>query len=42
LRTTRSGAPGRQIKGKGLLGMMIWEMSGDTGTLMGAVDTGLR
>jgi chitinase len=30
------------LKGKGLLGVMIWEMSGDTGTLMGAVDTGLR
>ena len=30
------------VKGKGLLGMMIWEMSGDTGTLMTALDTGLR
>ncbi|MCW2501880.1 MAG: Chitinase-like protein [Actinomycetia bacterium] len=30
------------IKSKGLLGGMIWEMSGDTGTLMSAVDTGLR
>jgi chitinase len=30
------------VKSKGLLGVMIWEMSGDTGTLMGAVDTGLH
>jgi chitinase len=30
------------VKGHGLLGVMIWEMSGDTGTLMTAVDTGLR
>lgn len=30
------------IKSNGLLGAMIWEMSGDTGTLMSAVDTGLR
>jgi chitinase len=30
------------IKSKGLLGVMIWEMSGDTGTLMGAIDTGLH
>ncbi len=27
---------------KGLLGAMIWEMSGDTGTLMSATDAGLR
>ncbi|WP_394835691.1 glycosyl hydrolase family 18 protein [Pendulispora rubella] len=30
------------IKSKGLLGAMAWEMSGDTGTLMTAVDTGLK
>ncbi|MEU3876815.1 MULTISPECIES: glycoside hydrolase family 18 chitinase [Streptomyces] len=30
------------LKGKGLGGVMIWEMSGDTGTLMTAVDDGLR
>ncbi|MFJ3708156.1 glycosyl hydrolase family 18 protein [Streptomyces sp. NPDC090053] len=32
------------VKDKGLLGVMIWEMSGDTpqGTLMGALDTGLK
>ena len=30
------------LRGKGLLGAMIWEMSGDTGTLMTAVDTGLK
>jgi chitinase len=30
------------MKSKGLLGAMIWEMSGDTGSLMTAVDTGLR
>jgi chitinase len=30
------------LKSKGLLGAMIWEMSGDTGTLMSAVDSGLR
>jgi chitinase len=30
------------IKSKGLLGGMIWEMSGDTGTLMTAVDSGLK
>jgi chitinase len=30
------------IKSKGLLGAMIWEMSGDTGALMSAVDGGLR
>ncbi|MEU7530851.1 glycosyl hydrolase family 18 protein [Saccharothrix sp. NPDC042600] len=30
------------MKSRGLLGAMIWEMSGDTGTLMGAVDAGLR
>ncbi|AHI01878.1 glycosyl hydrolase family 18 protein [Kutzneria viridogrisea] len=30
------------IKSKGLLGAMIWEMSGDTGTLMTAVDSGLK
>jgi chitinase len=30
------------VKGRGLLGVMIWELSGDTGTLMSAVDTGLR
>ncbi|MFI1394658.1 glycosyl hydrolase family 18 protein [Streptomyces sp. NPDC020681] len=32
------------IRSKGLLGAMIWEMSGDTptGTLMGALDTGLN
>jgi chitinase len=29
-------------KSRNLLGAMIWEMSGDTGTLMTAVDTGLR
>lgn len=30
------------IKSKNLLGAMIWEMSGDTGTLMSSVDSGLR
>ncbi|MFF4081237.1 glycosyl hydrolase family 18 protein [Streptomyces sp. NPDC001777] len=32
------------VKSKGLLGVMIWEMSGDTpqGTLMNALDTGLK
>ncbi|MEU5691350.1 glycosyl hydrolase family 18 protein [Actinosynnema sp. NPDC020468] len=30
------------MKQKGLLGAMIWEMSGDTGTLMSAVDAGLK
>nr|WP_245572487.1 glycosyl hydrolase family 18 protein [Actinokineospora enzanensis] len=30
------------IKSKGLLGAMAWEMSGDPGTLMTAVDTGLK
>lgn len=32
------------VKDKGLLGVMVWEMSGDTpqGTLMSALDTGLR
>ncbi|WP_309109730.1 glycosyl hydrolase family 18 protein [Saccharothrix sp.] len=30
------------LKSRGLLGAMIWEMSGDTGTLMGAVDAGLK
>ncbi|WP_020671719.1 glycosyl hydrolase family 18 protein [Amycolatopsis nigrescens] len=30
------------IKSKGLLGAMAWEMSGDTGSLMSAVDSGLR
>jgi chitinase len=30
------------IKSKGLLGAMAWEMSGDPGLLMNAVDTGLR
>jgi chitinase len=30
------------LKSKGLLGAMIWEMSGDTGTLMTAVDSGLK
>ncbi|NJP31861.1 glycosyl hydrolase family 18 protein [Micromonospora thermarum] len=30
------------LKSKGLLGVMIWEMSGDTGTLMSAVDGGLN
>jgi chitinase len=30
------------LKGRGLLGVTIWEMSGDTGPLMGAVDGGLR
>ncbi|SDG59155.1 chitinase [Sinosporangium album] len=30
------------IKAKGLLGGMIWEMSGDTGVLMTALDNGLR
>ncbi|MEV0971311.1 glycosyl hydrolase family 18 protein [Microtetraspora glauca] len=30
------------LRTKGLLGVMIWEMSGDTGTLTGAVDTGLK
>jgi chitinase len=30
------------IKSKGLLGAMVWEMSGDTGTLMSATDAGLR
>ncbi|WP_157247299.1 glycosyl hydrolase family 18 protein [Nonomuraea typhae] len=30
------------IKSKGLLGAMIWEMSGDTGTLTNALDAGLR
>jgi chitinase len=30
------------IKSKGLLGAMAWEMSGDPGTLLTAVDTGLR
>lgn len=31
------------VKDKGLLGVMVWEMSGDTpqGTLMGALDSGL-
>ncbi|ADD43811.1 glycosyl hydrolase family 18 protein [Stackebrandtia nassauensis] len=29
------------VKEQNLLGMMIWEMSGDNGTLMTAVDTGL-
>jgi len=30
------------VKSRNLLGVMIWEMSGDTGTLMTAVDNGLR
>ena len=30
------------IKSRGLLGAMAWEMSGDPGTLMTAVDTGLK
>jgi chitinase len=30
------------VKSKNLLGVMIWEMSGDTGSLMTAVDTGLH
>ncbi|GAB1824169.1 glycosyl hydrolase family 18 protein [Herbidospora sp. RD11066] len=30
------------LKSRNLLGAMIWEMSGDTGTLMSAVDAGLR
>ncbi|KAA2260175.1 chitinase [Solihabitans fulvus] len=30
------------LRSKGLLGAMIWEMSGDTGTLMSAVDGGLK
>ena len=30
------------VKQKNLLGAMIWEMSGDNGTLMTAIDTGLR
>ncbi|QLE74002.1 chitinase [Streptomyces rectiverticillatus] len=30
------------LKPKGLGGVMIWEMSGDSGTLMTAVDNGLR
>ncbi|MFI7673241.1 glycosyl hydrolase family 18 protein [Actinophytocola sp. NPDC049390] len=30
------------IRSKGLLGAMVWEMSGDTGTLMSATDAGLR
>ncbi|GAA4534149.1 glycosyl hydrolase family 18 protein [Amycolatopsis samaneae] len=30
------------LKSKGLLGAMAWEMSGDTGELMNAVDSGLR
>jgi len=30
------------LKGKGLLGTMSWEMSGDNGTLMTAVDNGLK
>ncbi|AZQ75722.1 chitinase [Streptomyces luteoverticillatus] len=30
------------LKGKKLGGVMIWEMSGDSGTLMNAVDSGLR
>ncbi|MEU8630196.1 glycosyl hydrolase family 18 protein [Streptomyces sp. NPDC048669] len=32
------------VKDKGLLGVMVWEMSGDTpqGTLLGALDTGLK
>jgi chitinase len=30
------------VKSKNLLGVMIWEMSGDTGTLMTAVDNGLK
>ncbi|GGO92715.1 chitinase [Wenjunlia tyrosinilytica] len=30
------------IKSKNLLGGMVWEMSGDTGTLMTALDSGLK
>ncbi|MFF0203740.1 glycoside hydrolase family 18 chitinase [Streptomyces sp. NPDC005017] len=30
------------IRSRGLLGGMVWEMSGDSGTLMTALDTGLR
>ncbi len=30
------------VRERGLLGVMAWEMSGDTGVLMNAVDTGLR
>jgi chitinase len=30
------------LKGKGLLGAMIWEMSGDPGSLTTALDTGLK
>ncbi|SHG95556.1 glycosyl hydrolase family 18 protein [Streptoalloteichus hindustanus] len=30
------------LRSKGLLGAMIWEMSGDTGTLMTALDNALR
>jgi chitinase len=30
------------VRARNLLGVMIWEMSGDDGTLMSAVDLGLR
>ena len=39
----RRGCPAAAwVRERGLLGMMAWEMSGDTGALTNAVDTGLR
>lgn len=38
------GKKAAYVKNKGLLGVMVWEMSGDTpqGTLLNALDTGLK
>jgi chitinase len=30
------------IKAKGLRGAMVWELDGDDGTLVGALDAGLK
>jgi chitinase len=30
------------VKSRNLLGVMMWELSGDDGTLMSAIDSGLR
>ena len=38
----RAGRKMALVKQQNLLGAMIWEMSGDNGTLMTALDGGLR